>query len=138
VQKLKGHNVFTAGAQLIVLGCALGILFGKGAHLHSVFDHLFDHGDVHVVVHGHSSDETSKSDDTPSHKVASLDINGVLSFSGKSKIELETVSVLLSLPGDRDTFLNHQPPTLLNLPPPQKALPQYHSFSFSLRGPPLG
>lgn len=143
LHRLKNHIAFKQTATLLIAGSLLCVLFGEGTHLHSVLDHLFDHGDIHTVVHAHSSDETTTEsafhgDEKHQHEVSSLDLNGIFIQSGKYKITFKQVSVA-SIPtlDIISLWANQQPPTLFDLPPPERISSQYHSYSFSLRGPPV-
>ncbi len=141
--KLLDHTAFKKAANLLIFGSMLCILFGEGTHLHSVFDHFSDHGDIHAGVHAHSSNEVQaessfNGEKDHRHEVASADIDGVLAQSVKSRVELTRAFAVPPFPIDLVSHLNNQPSVFFNLPPPVKVASQYSSLSFSLRAPPLG
>lgn len=143
LHRLKNHIAFKQTATLLITGSLLCVLFGEGTHLHSVLDHLFDHGDIHTVVHAHSSDETTTEsafhgDEKHQHEVSSLDLNGIFTQSSKHKVSVSQILVAsVPMPDLVSLWVNRQQPTLFNLPPPERISSQYHSYSFSLRGPPV-
>ena len=146
MQKLKDHNVLAIGAQVIVLGCTLGILFGQGTHLHNIAFHIGDHVDVHMSVHAHApeshhdnaahhSTEKKKEHD---HEIHTFDISGIL--VSPVKVIVDTKAQLIQSPFSKTEAYFRQFSEclfLFDLPPPDKLLQQYNAFSFSLRGPPV-
>lgn len=143
LQKLKNHIAFKQAATLLIASSLLCVLFGKGVHLHSVLDHVFDHGHIHTVVHAHPADEaTTESafhgDEQHQHQVASIDLNGIFTKSSKHKVAVNQILVAsVPMPDFVSLWINRQPPILFDLPPPERISSQYHSYSFFLRGPPV-
>ncbi len=133
------HNVFKQIAGILIIGCALTILFGEGAHLHAVFDHFNDHNnDVHTLFHAHSDDKGSDAEsEEHQHEVSSIDIYGILASGVKADVIIDATSNLFISTAIIFAEFDDQPNYLFDLPPPDKSFNQYHSFSFSLRGPPL-
>ncbi|MFO7844918.1 MAG: hypothetical protein R6V27_00035 [Balneolaceae bacterium] len=135
---------FKSTARLLIIANVLCVLFGNGAHLHSVFSHFSDHGDIHAYVHAHPADsdhnQTNESDgkDDHQHVSATLDLIGTLSqkiveqdFSDEN---FTTVAGVLS----HNQNIVDANPVFLDLPPPDFLVESDHFYSFSLRGPPLG
>lgn len=144
MKKLTQHTLFKQIANLIITGTVFIILFGHGVHIHSVFDHLLDHGDIHVTLHAHSSDDHQSdsglanldTEDHHQHPIASIDLSATLKQSTIKKVIPESNIFVLSIHEHVNSALNNRPPTLLAQPPPDLKLTQYHSFFFSLRAPP--
>ena len=146
MKKLKDHNVFTIGAQLIVLGCALGILFGQGTHLHNIAFHIGDHVDVHTSIHSHAPDShydtdvhhSSDKNKEHDHEVHTFDISGIL--VSPVKVLVDTKAHMIDIPFSKTEAHFRQFSEclfLIDLPPPDKLFQQYNALSFSLRGPPV-
>jgi hypothetical protein len=146
VQKLKDHNVFTIGAQLIVLGCALGILFGQGTHLHNIAFHIGDHVDVHTSIHSHAPDShydtdahhSSDKNKEHDHEVHTFDISGIL--VSPVKVIVDSKAQIIQIPFSKTEAHFQQFSEclfLIDLPPPYKLFQQYNALSLFLRGPPV-
>ncbi|WP_340106195.1 hypothetical protein [Rhodohalobacter sp. 8-1] len=143
--KLK-NILFKLTAKLLILASMLCVLFGNGTHIHTVFDHISDHSDVHVFVHSHSGDHsqghnhTSNFDDigTHHHPTASVDLVGTM--SQKTTITSFDYSDVISAAGGLSSLsISETPiPLFLDLPPPDDLYKSWHVSSNSLRGPPLG
>ena len=140
---MKRHSIFKLSSQTLIGATFLCILFGNGVHFHSVLDHIFDHGDVHVLVHAHShSDQDNDGDHTSNlenedHEVATVDLNGVFSSSKtkRAQVELNSNYAVLGEGTEFRFILDNL--ALLNLPPPDITHYRYSSLFFSLRAPPL-
>lgn len=145
VKNFTQHILFKYLANLAIIGTVSVVLFGKGVHIHSIVDHLFDHGDTHVILHAHPSDhhhtESGSGDldkeDSHQHPIASVDLSGTLTQSVKKKIVLESNTLALAVPEQVNSVLNNIPPAQLAKPPPDLIQTQYHSYFFSLRAPPM-
>jgi len=142
VKKFTQHTLFKQIARLIITGTVFIILFGKGVHIHSILDHLFDHADIHVTLHAHPSDDHQpesglENEDHHQHPIASIDLSGTLTQSAKKKTVPETNVLAFAVPEKTNSVMNNSPPAPLAQPPPDLKLIQYHSFFFSLRAPPV-
>lgn len=143
VNNLKKHRIFKLSAQALILASTICVLFGNGVHFHSALDHIFDHGDVHVLLHAHShADQNLDSFHTSSvsdeeHDVSTIDLNGILSQSKKITLQIELVSNLSALISKEEFGFKLGTLTLLDLPPPDIIYSQYPSLFFSLRAPPI-
>jgi hypothetical protein len=140
---LKGQKFSKLASQTLVGAIFLCVLFGNGVHFHSVLDHIFDHGDIHVLVHAHShSDQETEGDhnsnlDNEDHEVATVDLNGIISPSKTKWAQGDSNSNYVAL-GQETEFspiLGYL--VLLNLPPPDITHHRYSSPPFSLRAPPI-
>jgi hypothetical protein len=146
VYKLKDHNVFYIGAQLIVLGCALGIFFGQGTHLHNIAFHVGDHIDIHTSVHSHAPDSdhdteaphSSDKNNEHDHEVQNFDIRGILVSPVKVVTDSKAQTIEIPFSKTKAHFQQFSECLfLLDLPPPDKLFQQRNALSFSLRGPPV-
>lgn len=144
--KLTQKIAFKQTARLLIVASMLCVFFGSGVHIHAIFDHIFDHGDVHAFVHSHSGDrsqnhshsEEFEDKDTHQHPTATVDLTGTLSQKTTNKSSTTTDS--FSSPGILSSYSISHTPILfyLDLPPPVHLyLTSQFSF-YSLRGPPLG
>lgn len=133
-------------AVLICAGLVFSVLFGQGTHFHSIFDHLFDHGDIHVYVHSHSHssdhehDENSGYDleDSHNHPISTLNLKSVRTSSPQQNVtQLSQLFVTVVSVGS-ESISDDLHPIYLDLPPPDRILTLYHRYSFSLRAPPVG
>jgi hypothetical protein len=130
-------------AKLILTAIFICILFGNGLHLHSVFNHLFDHGDIHAYVHIHSSDSSDEHNpefddkDAHQHPTATVQLTGTLTQKTTSKASTNTD--IFSVSGALSSRKTSQFPRLhyLDLPPLDLFYQSNHFSSLSLRGPPL-
>jgi len=146
VRNLYNHIAFRSAAKLLIVASALCVFFGNGVHVHAIFDHILDHGDVHTFVHSHSEDQNqshSHSDefdnkDAHQHPTATVDLTGTLTQKTTSKASTNTE--LFYAPGIFSSQRTLRPPILLylDLPPPDLLFQSNHFSSYSLRGPPLG
>lgn len=124
----------------------LCVFFGNGVHVHALFDHMFEHGDVHAFVHSHSEDQTQNHghakeiDDKGAHQhpTATVDLTGTLTQKTTSKASTNTE--LFSTPAVLSSQRSLQSVILLylDLPPPNHLYQSNPFSSFSPRGPPLG
>ena len=146
VNNLYSHITFRFTARLLIVASALCVFFGNGVHIHAIYDHVFEYGDVHAFLHSHSEDQTQNHShaeefddkDTHQHPTATVDLTGTLTQKITSKASTDTK--LFSAPGFFSSQRTLHSPILLylNLPPPDH-LYQFNFFSsYSLRGPPLG
>jgi len=140
----SSHILFKLSANLLIAAIALCVMFGNGTHVHTVFDHFSDHGDIHAFVHVHPVD--SKDDhnpefddeDTHQHPTATVELAGTLTQKTSNKVFSDTDGFSAVGGFTRSHVLKEQNPELLDLPPPDFIVsPQYFSSLF-LRGPPLG
>lgn len=144
--KLSQKIVFKQTAKLLIVASVLCVFFGNGVHFHAIFNHIFDHGDIHAFVHSHSDDhdqnhnhaEEVDDKDAHQHPTATVDLTGTLTQKTTSKTSVNTE--LFSAPGVLSSQRTLQPPILLylDLPPPDYLHQSNHFPSYSLRGPPLG
>lgn len=138
--------MFRHTARILIVASVLCVIFGNGVHVHAMFGHIFDHGDVHAFVHSHSGDQTQNHShskefddkDAHQHPTATVDLTATLTQETISKLttinDIYSSSGILSVCGVSKT-LN---PLCLDLPPPDLLYyPDYYS-SKSTRGPPLG
>ena len=144
MKKFTQHNFFKQIANLIITGTVFIILFGHGVHIHTVFDHLLDHGIIYVTLHVHPSDDHQSESDSANmetedhhqHPIASIDLNATLEQSTNKKAIPATNTCALYVHEQLYSALNNSPPTLLAQPPPDLILSQDHLFYFSQRAPP--
>ena len=143
VNIFKRNRIFKLSAQALILASTLCVLFGNGVHLHSMLDHIFDHGDVHVVLHAHShsdqkADNSHASNDADKeHEVSTIDLSGILSHSKKITIQVESISDLFATITNTEFGFSLDNLTLLDLPPPDITYSQNVYLFFSLRAPPI-
>lgn len=133
-------------ARLLIVATVLCVFFGSGVHVHALFDHLFDHGDVHTFVHSHSSDQTQNHShaeefdgkDEHQHPTATVNLTGTITQKTTGKV-LTNIEIF-SASGVLSSRKNAQSSVLLylDLPPPDHLFQSNHLSSHSLRGPPLG
>ncbi len=108
-----------------------------------MFDHIFDHGDVHVLLHAHShsdqkADNSHASNDADKeHEVSTIDLSGILSHSKKITAQIESTSNLFATITNTECGFSLDNLTLLDLPPPDIIYSQDIHLSFSLRAPPI-
>lgn len=144
--ELTRKIAFKQTARLLIVASMLCVFFGNGVHVHAIFDHIFDHGDVHAFVHSHSEDQNQNHShakefddkDTHQHPTATVDLTGTLSQKTTNKSSTTTDS--FSSPGILSSHSVSQTPILLylDLPPPDLLYKSSHFSFYSLRGPPLG
>jgi len=137
---------FKTTARLLVVASVLCVFFGNGVHVHAIFDHMFEHGDVHAFVHSHSEDQTQNHNhaeefdnkDAHQHPTATVDLKGTITNKTTSKASTNTE--LYSTPGalSSQKIVRSPIPLYLDLPPPNHLFQQNHFSSYSRRGPPLG
>jgi hypothetical protein len=143
VINLKKHKLFRLSALTLTSAIFLCVLFGNGVHFHSVLDHIFDHGDVHVLIHAHShTDESQEKNHASSlgdedHEVATVNLNGVLSTSTTKVLQLEPSLNYVAVTHKVQFSFILDYLVLLDLPPPDITHYRYSSLSFSLRAPPI-
>lgn len=134
-------------AAFICAGLAFSVLFGQGAHLHSIFDHLFDHGDIHVYVHSHSHSQSADHEhegsgydfeDSHNHPITKLNLKSVRTTTHQQNGFQLSQYFAGVISGDTEPTADELNPTYLDLPPPDLISDLYHSYSFSLRAPPVG
>lgn len=138
MNKVEDHIIYRLNAKLLLVSSFLCILFGNGLHIHPIFDH----GELHAVVHAHSSDvvKTGKTlidDSNGQHQVPSVELTGVLSHNQKTAVDSPTTLVLSSVFSGLVFYPQKQPLTLFDLPPPKHVPTLYLLSSFSHRGPPV-
>ncbi|MFP8489943.1 hypothetical protein ACKGJO_12715 [Gracilimonas sp. Q87] len=138
--------MFKQTARLLIVASVLCVFLGNGVHFHGIFDHIFDHGDIHAFVHSHSEDQAQSHShaeefddrDAHQHPTPTVDLTGTLTQKTTSKASTNTE--LFSTPA----VLSSQRPLessillYLDLPPPVHLYQSNHFSSYSLRGPPLG
>lgn len=144
--KLTRKIAFKLTTRLLIVASILCVFFGNGVHVHAIFDHIFEHGDVHAFVHSHSDDQDQKHNhaeevddkDAHQHPTATVDLTGTLTQKTTSKASTNTE--LFSASGVFSSHRTLQSLILLylDLPPPDHLYPFNHFSSYSLRGPPLG
>ncbi|MDR9407657.1 MAG: hypothetical protein RI573_02335 [Balneolaceae bacterium] len=132
---------------LICAGFTLSILFGQGTHLHSFFDHLFDHGDIHIYVHSHSHSHTPDHEhdgsifdlkDSHNHPTSTLNLKSVRTTTLQQNVFQLSQSFVGLISVDSGSVMDILNPTYLDLPPPDHISNLFHRYSFSLRAPPVG
>jgi len=146
VINLTQKIAFKQTARLLIVASILCVFFGNGVHVHAIFDHMFEHGDVHAFVHSHSEDQTQNhshaeevdNKDAHQHPTATVNLTGTLSqkttSNASTNTELYSASGLLS----SQKIVRSAIPLYLDLPPPDHLFQQNHFSSYSRRGPPLG
>jgi hypothetical protein len=141
--KNNRHIVFRLSARLLITAVVLCVLFGNGTHLHTVFDHLSDHGDIHAILHAHPTEaghsNTDEDDnDAHDHPTVTVELEGTL--AQKTVHEALTDITIAAgagiIPGVHGT--DHGNPLFLDLPPPDLLVLYGNSSPLSLRGPPTG
>ncbi|MDX1640481.1 MAG: hypothetical protein R3220_02200 [Balneolaceae bacterium] len=147
MMKMTDHITFRLTAYLIVAGFLLSTLFGQGTHLHSTFDHFFDHGDIHIYVHSHGysfdheHEDGSSYDlkDSHNHPISTLSLKSTrASVPQQNVIQVSQLLFVSVLSVDSESISDDLLLSYLDLPPPDRPLELYHRYSFSLRAPPLG
>ena len=137
---------FKQTARLLLVASVLCVFFGNGVHVHAIFDHVFDHGDVHAFVHSHSKDQSQNHSheeevddkDAHQHPTATVDLTGTLSQKTTSKASTSTELYSASGISSSQKIVRSTIPLYLDLPPPDHLFQQNHFSSYSLRGPPVG
>ena len=137
---------FKQTARLLIVASVLCVFFGNGVHAHAIFDHVFDHGDVHAFVHSHSKDQSQNysheeevdDKDAHQHPTATVDLTGTLSQKTTSKASTSTELYSASGISSSQKIVRSTIPLYLDLPPPDHLFQQNHFSSYSLRGPPVG
>lgn len=146
MRRIACINITKVCANLILIGFSLSILFGQGIHFHTIFDHLFDHGDIHVYVHSHSHSSDHEHDegtgfdlkDSHNHPIAKLNLKSVRTTTPHQNGFQVSQSFAGVISGDSESIADHLHATYLDLPPPYRISDIYHLYSFSLRAPPVG
>lgn len=140
----RQHRITKISAKLLIIASLVCVLFGNGVHVHSLMDHIFDHGDVHVVVHAHdhpnntSKEERHTSDrEKDDHQVAKVDLTGILSQSRLSVSHPDLITPIVAVVLEWDFPASSDNVFELDLPPPEIDYPVFSPSSFSLRAPPL-
>ncbi len=108
-------------------------------------DHIFDHGDVHVLVHAHDHSSQEKEDDHTSdadsqnhnHNVVKVDLKGVLSNSNILTDQIDLLPYAIAILPETDFLVIIGDEVFLNLPPPDIEHLNYIQLSFSPRPPPI-
>ncbi|MBO6792792.1 MAG: hypothetical protein JJ895_02685 [Balneolaceae bacterium] len=140
----KQHSITKISAKLLIVASLACVLFGNGVHIHSMVDHIFDHGDLHVLIHAHdhSSDTSEEGQHTSdqendNHQIAKVDLFGVLSqtnlLATYSNLKISFVMVIQDWDIHTGSVIVYE----LDLPPPDKSSSEFLSSSHSLRAPPL-
>ncbi|MBD3617697.1 MAG: hypothetical protein HUJ22_14155 [Gracilimonas sp.] len=141
-KKSTTYKKFTINLVLIAL--FLCTLFGNGLHLHSIFNHLFDHGDIHTYVHVHPVDTDHSHNlefddkDAHQHPTATVDLTGTLTQKTTTKAFSERNILFEFVESPRVPKIIDQNPELLDLPPPDFINSPEDFPPLFLRGPPLG
>jgi len=146
VISLTQKIAFKQTARLLLVASVLCVFFGNGVHVHAIFDHVFDHGDVHAFVHSHSKDQSQNHSheeevddkDAHQHPTATVDLTGTLSQKTTSKASTSTELYSASGISSSQKIVRSTIPLYLDLPPPDHLFQQNHFSSYSLRGPPVG
>jgi hypothetical protein len=144
VIKLNQKIAFKQTAWLLILASMLCVFFGNGVHVHAIFDHLFEHGDVHAFVHAHSGDQNHShakefdNKEDHQHPIATVDLTGT--HTQKTTSKASTNSDQFSSQGVLNSIsISETPlPLFLDLPPPDNLFQFRYFSSYTLRGPPLG
>jgi hypothetical protein len=144
VENLKNHSVFKISARWLLVASILCIWFGNGVHIHSLMDHIFDHGDVHFILHAHNdldnsseNDHHSSSPESQNHEVAKVDLNGVLSPIRLLVTQPDLLTNTVAVVSHEDLRISSGSVFELDLPPPDIGESRFSPTSFSLRAPPL-
>ena len=142
MQHLRENKAKKATVRFLILAGLVCAFFGNGVHIHSFFDHIFDHGDVHLVVHAHSHSDKAGDDHTSDsenedHNVATIDLLGVISQSRVISVQNDIFNNSLANLPKSDFIIDGRKLLYLNLPPPDIQHSSLISVSFSLRAPPL-
>jgi hypothetical protein len=129
-------------SQFLIAAGLLCAFFGNGVHIHSFIDHIFDHGDVHLVVHAHSHSDKAGDDHTSDsenedHEVATIDLFGVIAQSRVISVQNDVLQNSLAILPQSDFIIEGRKLLYLNLPPPDIQHISLIPVSFSLRAPPL-
>mgnify|MGYP000017564417 FL=1 len=129
-------------SQFLIAAGLLCAFFGNGVHIHSFIDHIFDHGDVHLVVHAHSHSDKAGNDHTSDsenedHEVATIDLFGVIAQSRVISVQNDVFQNSLTILPQSDFFIEGRKLLYLNLPPPDIQHFSLIPDSFFLRAPPL-
>lgn len=142
VQKIAFEQI----AKLLIVASVLCVFFGNGVHVHAMFDHIFEHGNVHIFVHSHSGEQTQHHGhfkefddrDVHQHPTATVDLTATLTHKTVSKVSTNTdifsSSGILSVRDISKTLI----PLYLDLPPPELIYYVDYLSSYTTRGPPLG
>lgn len=132
-------------ASVICAGFVFSVLFGQGTHLHSIFDHLFDHGDIHVYVHSHSHSADHEHEgsgydfeDSHNHPISKLNLKSVRTSTPQQNGFQLSESFVGVASGGSEFTTDELNPTYLDLPPPDRTSSLNQCYSFSLRAPPVG
>lgn len=141
---LHNHILFKISAKLLIAASVLCVLFGNGTHVHSVFDHFSDLGEIHIYVHAHPADSNHNHNsgldgkDTHQHPTVTIDLEGTL--TQKTVNKAFTDEVISTEAGEIPSVHNKKEvnPLFLDLPPPELLILSDLFSSHSLRGPPLG
>ena len=140
----SNNHIFRISAKLLIAASFLCVLFGNGTHMHSVFDHFSDHGDIHAYVHAHTAesnhDHTSEFDekDTHQHPTATIELEGTLTHKSVMKVSSdENTSNEAGVIPVAHSYKTVNP-LFSDLPPPDLIFLSDHFSSHSLRGPPVG
>ncbi|MDX1591621.1 MAG: hypothetical protein R3283_06650 [Balneolaceae bacterium] len=138
--------MFNYVANLVITASVLCVLFGNGVHVHAIFDHIFDHGDLHAFVHSHAEDQSQNhshaeefsDENTHQHPTATVNLIGTLTQKTISKVfedsELFSSSAILT----SNIFTKASILLYLDRPPPDPLYQSEHFSSYTLRGPPVG
>lgn len=139
---LKKNKTKKSTAYFLIVAGLVCAFFGNGVHIHSFFDHIFDHGDVHLVVHAHShsdkADDNHTSDsENEDHEVATIDLFGVIAQSRVISVQNNVLHNSLATLPKSHFIIEGRKLLYLNLPPPESQHFSLIPVSFSLRAPPL-
>lgn len=133
-------------ARLLIIAGMLCVLFGNGSHIHTVLDHMSDHGGIHLFVHSHSDvpfqdhHHPGGFDDntTHHHPTATVDLTGTLTQKTTGTSFDSGIVFYASGASSGHTISETPNPLFLDLPPPDDLYQSRYFSSYSLRGPPLG
>lgn len=147
MKRKADHITKKITSALICAGLVFSVLFGQGTHLHSIFDHLFDHGDIHLYVHSHSHSQSADHEhegsgydleDSHNHPISKLNLKSVRTATHQQNGFQLSPSFAGVISSDSEFTVDDLHETYLNLPPPDHISSLYQKYSFSLRAPPVG
>jgi hypothetical protein len=144
VHTKRKNNISKFCARLLIVSSLICVLFGNGVHVHSLIDHIFEHGDIHVYIHAHdnrssTSDENQHTSDeeNDNHQIAKVDLNGVSTQSRYLASNIDVSEIVVAVLTVRDFQLDKDHISELDRPPPEVSYFGFSPSSFSLRAPPL-
>lgn len=140
----RQQRIIKTSARLLIVASLACVFFGNGVHVHSLIDHIFDHGDVHIVIHAHDHSTNSDKEDhhtsnpeKDNHQVAKVDLNGILLQSRVLVDHPKIITNVVANVSDWDFEATTDHNFELDLPPPEISYLGFSPSSFSLRAPPF-